>query len=104
MRAKGATDIRGMHELPYRPGARSKAQIAAELAHMEYEKAELERQLELWRSNTHKTEAKLQFAEQRIAALTRTLRETAGVETLQRERPVGHSEAAASWREVTLEY
>ena len=104
MRAKSSTDIRGMHELPYRPGGKSRAQIAAQLAHMEYEKDRLERQLEMWISYTRKTEAKLQFAEQRIAALTRTLRETAGVETLQCERPVGHSQAAASWGEVTLEY
>jgi hypothetical protein len=71
---------------------------------MEFEKASLKRQMELRFNNKNKAEAKLQFVEERIAALTRTLRDTADVETPRREKPLGHGDAGASRCGITLEY
>jgi hypothetical protein len=106
MIARGAREIRGVHSLRKRAGPRSRAQVVAELAYLEHERAKLERESDLWCGNHEKAQVKLRLAHDRMDSLRSMLDEqvSRGSSRPAHGRPLGHRDAASKWREMTLEY
>jgi len=74
MKVKGIRDILSINSFVRRATPQTRAQLAAELARLEYEKQRLERELELRRQ----TEARLQLTQERIKFLVGVLEDLTG--------------------------
>ena len=107
MRVKGMGDIATINALVRRAVPRTKAQVVAELAYLEHEKARLERELELWTGNWKRTEAQILLNQERMTYLKAILQEehlAASKELAADESQGNDGQRADGWREVKLEY
>ncbi|NJK81303.1 MAG: hypothetical protein HC893_15440 [Chloroflexaceae bacterium] len=117
--------IKGMRDVPTMMGRGrngrqvegNREQIAAELARMEYARARLEREHEIWLRNQQRTAALLEETKQRIALLRQRLNAIAeeleqhnphpsppGRLPLRATRIVPRNDDDPNWHEVTFEY
>ena len=109
IKIKGMRDIQTLHGRVDCAAARTRAQVAAQLAYLEREKDRLERELGVWTGNQKRAGSRLQSVGQRIALLQGILE----VEqpSAKHRMPLGQNEveddgqeAETSWREIPLEY
>ena len=102
MKVKGIRDILSINSFVRRATPQTRAQVAAELARLEYEKQRLERELELRRQ----TEARLQLTQERIKFLVTVLEDLprSSDETSAAEPPTNSGRETKNWSEVTIEY
>lgn len=70
---RGMREVRTARELTMNSLRVSQAQLVAELAHAEHEKARLERELTMWVANQRKAERQLQRVMERIGLLWNSL-------------------------------
>jgi hypothetical protein len=106
MKVKGMRDVRTIHGIGKSAMPRTRAQAVVELAHLEHEKARLERELGLWMLNQKRAQSCLQMAQERMALLKRYLEEspdTPGTNLLDSMSET-HLRRAKTWREISLEY
>ena len=106
MKVKGIRDIATINRLIRRGAPRTNAQTAAELAHLEHEKARLERELDLWTGNLKRTEVRFKQAQERIAFLKKILAEASAI-TGEPPAKDAHDDAVQKigvWSEIKIEY
>ena len=106
-KTKGMRDISTLSGLAHSRVTGTRQQTASELAYLEHEKDRLKRELDLWSANQRRAEGRLQSVEQRMAQLQMAMEEAAPA--AKRRAALSNDEAdgrdaAARWREVTLEY
>jgi hypothetical protein len=107
MNAKGMHDIASAQTLINRSVPATRAQVMAQLARMEYERARLERELALWAGKRERTQSRLGKVQQHIGLLQQALDQAPGnaqgpiAETAPRE---GYGRKGPTWREISVEY
>ena len=116
---RGWQITRGMRDIPTIQGNSSRSvpptreQVVTELAHLEHEKARLERELRIWSSNQQKTVDRLQRLEGRLAILQQQALNPPSAEGLTERSEATRSPAQSTegskgetrrWREVKLDY
>ncbi len=91
------TRVRSMRDIPTVQGLRDRAipdsreQIMSELAHLEHEKARLEREISIWITNQNKTQERIRIVQERVEMLNRTMEEISP--SVPRRRPAQPGEA-----------
>ncbi|MBI4758053.1 MAG: hypothetical protein HY783_03490 [Chloroflexi bacterium] len=109
---KSMRDIPTIQRLHNRSVPTTREQAVTELAHLEHEKARLERELNIWSINQKKTESRIQQVEGRLALLQRVLdppaadgpTKCAKVRQSPTEKANSGEGEAQGWREIPLEY
>lgn len=110
------TRVRSMRDIPTVQGLRDRAipdsreQIMSELAHLEHEKARLEREINIWIANQKKTQERIRLVQERVEMLNRTMEELSPA--VPRRRSAQHGAAPdeedekkeSRFHAVSLEY
>ena len=107
MNIKGARDITTTNAVAHGPQRTSRARAARELALLEQQKDQLERELKMWVNNQKRAERRLGPMQERIALLQRVVGESFAdhpPSSADKGSGDGRRQAAATCREVTLEY
>jgi len=107
MKPKGMHDILTAQSLINRSMPATRAEMVAQLARMEHEKARLERELNVWVGKQKETEGRLQQVRKHIELLKRALDESPAEEERRDsggQRAAGEERKAKGWQEIPLEY
>jgi len=101
LQARGMRDIPTIQGLRHRSVPASREQIMSEMAHLEHEKARLERELNIWTANQKKTENRLQQAHGRIVLLQKIMDE---MDPSHKTEETANEKDSGKWQEVRMDY
>ena len=104
MEIKGLRDIATHNSAINRVMPRTRAGAAFELALLEHQKSNIERELGIWAANQKRAEMRLQSVRERSVILRKILEDAAGEQQKGIRRKSRRSRPKPAWRPVTLEY